>query len=131
MLQYFSYRVRLTWQLDNQRVNYEDDWEEWGWMSSAVRECEENGNGAVPNEAILDCVIGKLLSMEVGNKHSISSPETQKIASEGRCFNEATTLVHCSMKSGPPSESVRRSLEGLTATLKDMGLPGAKFKFNT
>ncbi|XP_015111688.1 uncharacterized protein LOC107037579 [Diachasma alloeum] len=67
----WSYRVLLTWQLDNQRVDYRDNWDNWDWMSSAIQECQNSGYATVPDVKLLYCGFGKLVEFLSKN---VSSP---------------------------------------------------------
>ncbi|XP_063991860.1 uncharacterized protein LOC135170198 [Diachasmimorpha longicaudata] len=57
----WSYRILLTWQLDNQRVDYKDKWNDWDWLSSAIQECQNSGYPPVPDTKLLYCGFEKLL----------------------------------------------------------------------
>ncbi|XP_076175876.1 uncharacterized protein LOC143151032 [Ptiloglossa arizonensis] len=39
----WGFRAHLTWQLENQRVKYTEQWEDWGWMNVIIKECTETG----------------------------------------------------------------------------------------
>ena len=131
------------WQLDNQRVDYRDDWgEEWQWVSNFIRECQDNSKGlVVPNTAILDCVLLKLIRTEISgnNANDINRIIDERHQFGGRnetdkpaCLREATILIQCSNPStyAPTVQSVRAAFEGLTATLKTMSASRAKFNPN-
>ncbi|XP_066599751.1 leucine-rich repeat and fibronectin type-III domain-containing protein 5-like [Prorops nasuta] len=79
------YRARLTWQMENQNVSYDDDWEDWHWMSKTIKECVESGQGEIPNDNVIDCAIGKLLNFA---SKTFSSDKNE-------CFTQARDLVRC------------------------------------
>lgn len=72
----YRYRVLLTWQLDNQRVDYRDRWDDWNWMSSAIQQCQNTGYGTVPDIKLLYCGFRKLVEFLNTN---LSPPDNSSI----------------------------------------------------
>ncbi|XP_043279967.1 uncharacterized protein [Venturia canescens] len=124
----WGYRILLEWQLDSARVDYRDDWEEWGWMNSIVRECQDSGKATALNDTMLDCVVTKFLHMEIDHGHFAASSIEQ---SDKTCLSEGTALVRCSKNNAPAgSDPMRLSLESLVATMPFLSRAGGKYIYN-
>ncbi|XP_033341970.2 uncharacterized protein LOC117229536 [Megalopta genalis] len=108
-------RAHLTWQLDNQRVKYTEEWEDWAWMNAMIKECAESGHGEIPKDTVLDCVVGELLDFA----HEIFSTETRQQKDE--CAIKAGRVARCmrprNVTGNTDNETVRRILEGYAAVL--------------
>lgn len=114
----WPYRARLTWQLENQRVQFTEEWESWGWMNVAIKECIETGQGELPKDTVLDCVTGNLLDFV----HQMSGDKaTQQIAG---CYEETRRLVLCTRTKNTTynsdNETARRILQDYVTVLSSM-----------
>lgn len=125
---FHRYRILLEWQLDAAQVDYRDDWEEWGWMNSIVRECQDNGKGTALNDTMLDCVVEKFIHLEINLGH-FSFRLTDQNSSA--CLYEATALTQCSKHYSSGSDPIRVSLESLIANMKVIGAVDGKYIYNT
>ncbi|XP_078049214.1 uncharacterized protein LOC144476330 [Augochlora pura] len=111
----WGYRAHLTWQLDNQRVKYTEEWEDWAWMNAMIKECAEKGHGEIPKDTVLDCVVGELLDFA----HEIFSTETRQQKNE--CTIKAGRVARCmrprNVTGNADNETIRRILESYVAVL--------------
>ncbi|KAG7198108.1 hypothetical protein KM043_005529 [Ampulex compressa] len=114
----WAYRVSLTWQLENQKVEYDNDWEDWEWMNVAIKDCIEIDRVEFPSDKILDCLVGKLLNFAY---ESVPYPETLKTIG---CYNHAKNLVRCMRPTNATGnsnlETVRRILQDYVTVLPPM-----------
>lgn len=112
------YRARLTWQLENQKVEAPDVWEDWNWMNVVIKDCIENGRGELPNDKVLDCAVDKLLAF------TYETFSEQERSSTAGCSKEARRLVRCmrptNVTGNSDYETVRRILEDYSAVLPSM-----------
>ncbi|XP_018311992.1 leucine-rich repeat transmembrane neuronal protein 4 isoform X1 [Mycetomoellerius zeteki] len=114
----WAYRARLTWQLENQKVEILDMWEDWNWMNAMIKDCVENGRGELPSDKVLNCVVEKLL---VFTHETFSVQERSNVA---ECSNQTSRLVRCMRPSNATGntdyETVRRILEDYSTILPSM-----------
>ncbi|XP_014471560.1 PREDICTED: chaoptin-like [Dinoponera quadriceps] len=114
----WAYRARLTWQLENQKVEAPDVWEDWNWMNVVIKDCIESGRGELPSDKVLDCVVDKLLAFTYETFN-----EQEKSSATG-CGEQARRLVRCmrptNVTGNSDYETVRRILEDYSAILPPM-----------
>lgn len=114
----WAYRARLTWQLENQHVEYSDDWEDWAWMNVGIRGCIEKGQGELPSDTILDCLVGNLLDFTYD---SLTDDMRQQPIG---CFEEARRLVRCmrplNATTNTDNETIRKILQDYLTILPVM-----------
>ncbi|XP_032673694.1 leucine-rich repeat-containing protein 15-like [Odontomachus brunneus] len=114
----WAYRARLTWQLENQKVEAPDVWEDWNWMNVVIKDCVENGESELPSDKVLDCAVDKLLAFTY---KTLGEQERSGIAG---CGKETRKLVRCMRPSNVTGnsdyETVRRILEDYSAVLPPM-----------
>ncbi|XP_076276712.1 uncharacterized protein LOC143207309 [Lasioglossum baleicum] len=112
----WGYRAHLTWQLDNQKVRHREEWEDWAWMNTMIKECAESGRGEIPKDTVLDCVVGELLDFA----HEIFSMETRQQKNE--CTAETERAVRCmrpqNVTGNTDNETIRRILESYVAGVR-------------
>lgn len=112
------YRARLTWQLENQKVEMSDVWEDWNWMNSMIKDCVESGRGELPSDRVLDCVVEKLLAFTY---ETFSAQERSNLVG---CSEQSKRLVHCMRPSNATGntdyETIRRILEDYSTILPSM-----------
>ncbi|XP_076641040.1 uncharacterized protein LOC143352440 [Halictus rubicundus] len=111
----WGYRAHLIWQLDNQKVKYREEWEDWAWMNTLIKECVESRRGEIPQDTVLDCVVGELLDFT----HEIFSTETRQQKNE--CTINAERAVRGmrpqNVTGNTDNETIRRILESYAATV--------------
>ncbi|EFN86909.1 Vasorin [Harpegnathos saltator] len=111
----WAYRARLTWQLENQKVEASDVWEDWNWMNVVIKDCIESGRGELPSDNVLDCIVEKLLTFTY---ETFSEQERSSVAG---CGEQARRLVRCMRPTNVTGNSdygtVRRILEDYSAVL--------------
>ncbi|KYM93932.1 PREDICTED: leucine-rich repeat transmembrane neuronal protein 2-like [Cyphomyrmex costatus] len=114
----WAYRARLTWQLENQKVEILDMWEDWNWMNTMIKDCVESGRGELPSDKVLECVVEKLL---VFTYETFSVHERSRVA---KCSNQTSRLVRCIRPSNTIGntdyETVLRILEDYSTILPSM-----------
>ncbi|XP_012054030.1 PREDICTED: leucine-rich repeat-containing protein 15-like [Atta cephalotes] len=114
----WAYRARLTWQLENQKVEILDMWEDWNWMNVMIKDCVESGRGELPSDKVLDCVVEKLLVF------TYKSYNVQERSSMVECSNQTSRLIRCMRPSNATGntdyETVRRILEDYSTILPSM-----------
>ncbi|KAG5311333.1 GPV protein, partial [Acromyrmex insinuator] len=114
----WAYRARLTWQLENQKVEILDMWEDWNWMNVMIKDCIESGRGELPSDKVLDCVVEKLLVF------TYETYSVQERSSMVECSNQTSRLVRCMRPSNTTGntdyETVRRILEDYSTILPSM-----------
>lgn len=116
----WAYRARLTWQLENQKVDAPDVWEDWNWMNVVIKNCVENGRGELPSDKVLDCVVEKLLTFTYGTF------SVQERSSTAGCNEQARRLVRCMRPTSTNAtgdtdyETIRRILEDYSTILPPM-----------
>ncbi|XP_054000331.1 leucine-rich repeat, immunoglobulin-like domain and transmembrane domain-containing protein 2 [Hylaeus anthracinus] len=121
----WGYRAHLTWQLENQHVKYTEQYENWGWMNVAIKECTDSGYGEIPTDTVLDCIVAKLLDFT----HKVFSTEIGQ--SSNVCANQAIGLVQCVRSQNrtynTDNETVRKILEDYAAILLPMSKSRGRF----
>ncbi|KAL6265261.1 hypothetical protein P5V15_002041 [Pogonomyrmex californicus] len=114
----WPYRARLTWQLENQKVEISDMWEDWNWMNVVIKDCIESGRGELPSDKVLDCAVEKLLEF------TYETFSAQERSSATGCSEQAKRLVHCMRPRNAIGdtdyETVRRILEDYSTILPPM-----------
>ncbi|XP_050456391.1 leucine-rich repeat transmembrane neuronal protein 2-like isoform X2 [Cataglyphis hispanica] len=116
----WPYRARLTWQLENQKVEVSDTWEDWNWMNVVIKDCVESGRGELPSDKVLDCVVEKLLIF------AYETFSAQERSSTAGCNKQAKRLVRCmrpmstNATGNTDYETVRRILEDYSTILPPM-----------
>ncbi|XP_012220076.1 leucine-rich repeat transmembrane neuronal protein 4-like [Linepithema humile] len=114
----WSYRARLTWQLENQKVEASDVWEDWNWMNVAIKDCIESGRGELPSDKVLDCAVEKLLTF------TYETFSAQERNSATGCNEQAGRLIRCmrptNVTGDTDYETVRRILEDYSTILPFM-----------
>lgn len=119
-LHVIRYRARLTWQLETQKVDAPDIWEDWKWMNIVIKDCIESGRGELPSDKVLDCAVEKLLTFTY---ETFSEQERHNTVG---CGNPARKLIRCMRPTnvtGTDSigyETIRRILEDYSAVLPSM-----------
>lgn len=109
----------LTRRFDDLNINYQDDWENWNWLSKTLRDCQENELG-LSNDQVMNCAIKKLLNFAEENFNSTYTP----------CVPEASKLIKCSKGNIPQHQDIdgiRYAMEGLGSIIRSMEFPQAKF----
>ncbi|XP_072755150.1 uncharacterized protein [Anoplolepis gracilipes] len=126
----WPYRARLTWQLENQKVDASDVWEDWNWMNVVIKDCVESGRGELPSDKVLDCAVEKLLTFTY---ETFSAQERSSMAG---CNEQAKILVRCMRPTSTNTtgdtdyETVRRILEDYSTILSLMERALSPFSFN-
>ncbi|EZA51723.1 hypothetical protein DMN91_003604 [Ooceraea biroi] len=115
----WAYRARLTWTLENQKVEAPDVWEDWNWMNVVIKDCIESGQGELPSDRVLDCAVGKLLTF------AYETFSTQERYSPPGCNEQAKRLVRCMRPvatnvTATDYETVRKILEDYSTVLPSM-----------
>ncbi|XP_011691712.1 PREDICTED: TLR4 interactor with leucine rich repeats-like [Wasmannia auropunctata] len=114
----WPYRARLIWQLENQKVEISDVWEDWNWMNVVIKDCVESGRGELPSDRVLDCVVEKLLAFT----YETFSVQERSVRAE--CSEQTQRLVRCMRPSNATGdtdyETVRRILEDYSTILPPM-----------
>ncbi|XP_043686092.1 leucine-rich repeat and transmembrane domain-containing protein 2-like [Vespula pensylvanica] len=87
----WGYRALLTWQMENQNVDYSSEWDDWNWMSNVIKDCTESGEGEIPSDSVIDCAVRKLLDFTYDTLHF--SPIGW--ANDVGCAPEARRLISC------------------------------------
>ncbi|XP_043499768.1 peroxidasin-like [Polistes fuscatus] len=87
----WGYRAMLTWQMENQNVDYSSEWDDWNWMSNVIKDCTESGEGEIPKDSVIDCAVRKLLDFTYDTLHF--SPIGW--ANDVGCAPEAKRLISC------------------------------------
>ncbi|KMQ86463.1 platelet glycoprotein v [Lasius niger] len=123
----WPYRARLTWQLENQKVDAPDVWEDWNWMNVVIKDCVESGRGELPSDKVLDCAVEKLLTF------AYETSSAQERSSTAGCNEQARRLVRCMRPMSTNAtgdtdyETVRRILEDYSTILPPMGIALSPF----
>ncbi|XP_033222691.1 uncharacterized protein LOC117176545 [Belonocnema kinseyi] len=110
----WEHRILLTRRLDDLSINYKDDWENWNWLSSTIRECQENGFMGLPGDQALNCAIEKLLDFAQENLEKTTYTP---------CVPEATTLVNCfkgNVTQLQNIDGIRFAIEGFGSVIKPL-----------
>ncbi|XP_076235822.1 uncharacterized protein LOC143180167 [Calliopsis andreniformis] len=114
----WGYRAMLTWQMENQHVKFTEEFENWGWMNAMIKECIESGYGEIPKDAVLDCIVAKLLDFT----YEIFSTDLK--TGNPECEKRARQLARCMRPQNSTGnrgdETIRRILEDYTAVLVPM-----------
>ncbi|KAH0948681.1 hypothetical protein HN011_003392, partial [Eciton burchellii] len=116
----WAYRARLTWILENQKVEAPDVWEDWNWMNIVIKDCIESGQGELPSDRVLDCAVEKLLTF------AYETFTMQERYSSTGCDDEAKRLVRCmrpvstNVTTATDYETVRKILEDYSTVLSSM-----------
>ncbi|KAL0116682.1 hypothetical protein PUN28_009953 [Cardiocondyla obscurior] len=123
----WPYRARLTWQLENQKVEMTDVWEDWNWMNVMIKGCVESGRGELPSDRVLDCVVEKLLvftyetfSMQERNNPIGCSKQTRRLM---RCMRPSNVTGNTDY------ETVRMILEDYSTILSPIQRVLSPFPF--
>lgn len=109
----------LTRKFDDLNINYQDDWDNWNWLSKTLRDCQEN-ESKLSMDQVMNCAIRKLLNFAEENFHFSTTP----------CVPEASKLIECSKGNIPQHEEIdgiRYAVEGLGSILRPMEFPQAQF----
>ena len=112
----------LTRRFDDLNVNYKDDWDNWNWLSTTIRECQENGLVGLSSDQVLNCAIEKLLDFAHENLKSTNAYTP--------CVPEATTLTNCFKGNASQLQNidgVRYAIEGLGSIIRPMNDIHGKF----
>ncbi|KOC61269.1 Peroxidasin like protein [Habropoda laboriosa] len=121
----WGFRAHLIWQLENLHVKYNEEWEDWNWMSVMIKDCAESGYGEIPKDTVLDCVVAKLLDYT----YKIFSP--REMQQSAACTTQARQLVTCmrpkNATGNTDNETARRVLEDYAAILPTMSRSLARF----
>ncbi|XP_011307777.1 insulin-like growth factor-binding protein complex acid labile subunit [Fopius arisanus] len=116
----WSYRVLLTWQLDNQRIDYRGMWDDWGWMSSAIQECQNNGYATVPDVKLLYCSFKRLVGFL--NKNLSSGVQSPSLLNRDNLSVQAFTNLNQCVKSKVKVDGDLLSLKLLETLLPELRL---------
>lgn len=120
ILRFFRYRASLTWQLENQKVEVSDTWEDWNWMNVVIKDCIASGRGELPKDEVLDCVVQKLLTFT----YETFSARERNVHSGAGCNEQARRLIRCmrptNVTGDTDYETVRRILEDYSTILPFM-----------
>lgn len=115
---FLRYRVHLTWQMENQKVEVSDIWEDWNWMNTVIKKCVESGWAELPSDKVLDYVVDKLLTFT----YETFTVQERSIAM--RCNEQAKQLIQCmrpaNVTDDAGHETMRRILEDYSAILPTM-----------
>lgn len=108
----------LTKRFDDLNINYQDDWDNWNWLSKTLRDCQET-ELQISNDQLMNCGIKKLFMFVEENFNSTYTP----------CVPEANKLIECSKGNVPENDfdGVRYAVEGLGSIIRSMEFPKAKF----
>lgn len=105
----------MTWQLENQKVEMSDVWEDWNWMNVVIKDCIETGRGELPSDEILDCVVEKLLTF------TYETFSVQERSNATDCGEQARRLVRCmrptNVTGNSDYQTIRMILEDYSAVL--------------
>lgn len=111
----WGFRAHLMWQLDNQKVRYKEEWENWEWMNTMIKKCAQSGHGEIPKDTVLDCIVGELLDFA----HEIFSTEPGQQKNE--CTTETELALRCmrpkNVTGNTDNETIRRILESYVAAV--------------
>ncbi|KAG9435095.1 hypothetical protein HZU67_03080 [Apis mellifera carnica] len=122
-------RAQLIWQLENQHVKYDEDWENWEWMNKMIKECSENVYEGIPKDKILDCIVEKLLN------YTYEIFSTEMIQQNVDCLVKARQLVRCmrpkNVTGNTDNETARSILEDYATILPVMSRSNARFSAST
>lgn len=125
----YRFRAQLIWQLENQHVKYDEDWENWGWMNKMIKECSENVYEEIPKDKILDCIVEKLLN------YTYEIFSTEMIQQNVDCLVKARQLVRCmrpkNVTGNTDNETARSILEDYATILPVMSRSNARFSAST
>ncbi|GAB1861866.1 Platelet glycoprotein V [Camponotus japonicus] len=116
----WPYRARLIWQLEIQKVDISDVWEDWNWMNVVIKDCVESGRGELPSDIVLDCAVEMLLTF------TYETFSVQEKSSTAGCNEQARRLVRCMRPASTNAtdntdyETVRRILEDYSTILPPM-----------
>ncbi|XP_012278087.1 SLIT and NTRK-like protein 6 [Orussus abietinus] len=120
-------RAQISQNLEDRRVNYKDEWEDWTWLNHVARKCFESSK-APSNDEILDCAVEKLLQFTFENfRTSVSG---SKLTSDSnQCFTEVSNLLRCPQSSSNVTKKTRarKALQGIASFLKRLEQPQGIF----
>lgn len=115
------------WQLENQHVKYDEDWENWGWMNKIIKECSENVYEQISKDKILDCIVEKLLN------YTYEIFSTEMVQQNVDCSMKARQLVRCmrskNVMKNTDNEIARSIIEDYAMILPAM--PRSNVRFST
>ncbi|XP_043483058.1 uncharacterized protein LOC122511709 [Leptopilina heterotoma] len=115
----WEYQTLLTRKFDDLNINYQDDWDNWNWLSKTLRDCQEN-ESKLSMDQVMNCAIRKLLNFAEENFNFSNTP----------CVPEASKLIECSKGNVPQHQEIdgiRYAVEGLGSILRPMEFPQAQF----
>ncbi|KAK2582613.1 hypothetical protein KPH14_004900 [Odynerus spinipes] len=87
----WGYRALLTWQMENQNVDYSSEWDDWNWMSNVIKDCTESGEGEIPSDTVIDCAVRKLLDFTYDTLHFSPIGWANGVG----CAPQARRLINC------------------------------------
>ncbi|XP_046430551.1 leucine-rich repeat transmembrane neuronal protein 3-like [Neodiprion fabricii] len=120
------FRTLIMRQLDDQRVSYSNDWEDFKWISHVIWTCIEKDQAKNDDDTILDCASAYLLS------------ETSNISNTDQkyCSQEARNLYNCEKNhdekrnvSMTPKVVVRKVFQAFIGAVNKMLYPDAELTY--
>ncbi|XP_034937631.1 peroxidasin homolog [Chelonus insularis] len=127
----WKYRILLMWNLNNKMVANDEIWDDWEWISHAVRQCKEENHDLLIENNVLYCAFRNILDFlitQMSHTNSTSMISSQPVYSEHSA--KALKMTQC-FKNAIRKDNSEAIMTAVKASLKNMILMDPTQNFHT